>query len=142
MRRPPQRAYASSLSFTTSLLALCVLGVVGAGCTPRIGDSCSTSTNCSINGDRLCDTSQPGGYCLVPDCQADRCPDDAVCVRFRSDEPRLAISFCMKGCASDGDCREGDGYRCLGPDGLPPELGIRIVDEGRGPLFCVATLPE
>src|SRR5206468_6843571 len=44
-----------------------VVGLVGlwlaallTGCTPKIGDDCQTSVDCSQQGDRLCDTAQPG----------------------------------------------------------------------------------
>ncbi|MBX7196130.1 MAG: hypothetical protein K1X94_29005, partial [Sandaracinaceae bacterium] len=72
--------------FVLASLALAALALASA-CTPRIGDGCSSSTNCSINGDRDCDLTQPHGACEVFDCQADQCPDDAVCTRFHPDEP-------------------------------------------------------
>lgn len=90
-------------------LALCALAV---GCAPRIGDGCYSQTNCSINGDRVCDITQPGGYCTVFDCAADTCPDDSVCVRFEPDTPRLARNVCMRRCSTDGDCRTDRGYTC------------------------------
>ena len=37
--------------------ALCALS---AGCSPAIGDDCSSSVDCSVDGDRVCDQSQPG----------------------------------------------------------------------------------
>jgi hypothetical protein len=105
-----------------------VLGCVAlVGCTPSIGDSCVTSIDCSQQGERLCDTSQPDGYCTVFDCAPDGCPGEAVCVRFGSeldpacDEtaavdprwPRFERSFCLAVCEIDDDCREG--YRCIAP---------------------------
>jgi len=53
-----------------------------AGCDSEIGDSCSANVDCSSNGDRLCDTSQPGGYCTVEGCSATSCPGGSVCVAF------------------------------------------------------------
>jgi hypothetical protein len=115
------------------------------GCSPRIGDGCSTATNCSINGDRLCDTSQPGGACTVYDCQPDRCPDNSVCVRFNPDPARRAVVACMKRCGGDGDCRIDQGYVCRGAtdftmdeDGLIVEIVDRSQPDGR---FCIADTP-
>jgi hypothetical protein len=121
-----------------SLLALAALAALGAGCTPRIGDGCSSSSNCSINGDRLCDTSQPGGACIVFDCQPDRCPDDAICVRFNPSPPRRAVVACMRACNGDGDCRSG--YSCLSREDLAAAgLDVEILDRDTpDALFCIA----
>ncbi len=108
-------------------IAVALLALAAAGCSPEIGDACVTSLDCSQQGDRLCDTSQPDGYCTVFDCQPDGCPGAAVCVRFGSELdpscasndvvdprwPRFERAFCLAACASDEDCREG--YRCLAP---------------------------
>jgi hypothetical protein len=117
--------------------AAILCAAVAAGCAPSIGDSCSNSTNCSVNGDRQCDLSQPGGYCIVFDCQPDRCPNDAVCVRFSPDEPRHSVVACMRRCSSDGDCRSGDGYRCRGAAELPPGFAeVTDLDPPDG-RFCI-----
>jgi hypothetical protein len=99
-------------------------------CTPEIGDDCSTSTDCSINGDRLCDTTQTGGYCTVFNCEPNGCPDDALCVAFEETScsgavqtSRFRRTFCMASCESDGDCRSG--YRCVDTSAEP---GRRVVD--------------
>jgi hypothetical protein len=97
------------------------------GCTPQIGDKCTVSTNCSTTGDRLCDVTQPDGYCTKFNCEPGSCPEDSVCVNFGT---TLSIiddyagscspsqgnspykrSFCMANCSSDSDCRSG--YACL-----------------------------
>ena len=57
--------------------------LVSAGCAPKIGKSCTSSTDCSQLGDRLCDTTQPDGYCTIFNCEPDTCPE-AVCVGFDS----------------------------------------------------------
>jgi hypothetical protein len=101
--------------------------VSSSGCRPEIGDECVGSADCSQQGDRLCDTSQPDGYCTVFNCEPDQCPDEAVCVGFGLELdpactevttvdprwPRFERTFCMFACEEDGDCR--DGYRCLAP---------------------------
>ena len=63
---------------TALLLAL----VLGAGCGKSIGDACGTNVDCSITGERFCDTAPPGGYCTVEGCDVDTCPSESVCVRF------------------------------------------------------------
>jgi hypothetical protein len=103
---------------------LVVLVWLAAGCAPKIGDHCSISTDCSANGDRLCDTTQPAGYCTVFNCEPNGCPEEAVCVSFNekscpdlgngqatSQQVRFQRTFCMATCFNDGDCRGG--YTCL-----------------------------
>jgi hypothetical protein len=98
-----------------------------AACSPKIGNSCSTSVDCSLQGDRLCDTTQPSGYCTIFNCEPGSCPDgEAQCVAFNASldpacaaasnataSPRFERTFCMKPCADDSDCR--DGYACIDP---------------------------
>ena len=59
----------------TLALVLAALALV-TGCQPKIGDACNTSTDCSTQGDRLCDTTQPGGYCTIFNCEPNTCPED------------------------------------------------------------------
>src|SRR4051812_40800553 len=91
-----------------------------AGCARRIGDSCSSSTECSINGDRQCDLAQYQGYCTVPRCDPNGCPDNSPCIEFKSNIPRLARRFCMHPCKDDGECRHG--YVCMQPAAYAPDL--------------------
>ena len=56
--------------------------LLGSGCESQIGDSCSINVDCSPLGDRICDTTQLEGYCTIPGCDQDTCPDEAICVRF------------------------------------------------------------
>jgi hypothetical protein len=103
------------LARTAALLAVTV------GCSRKIGDHCSTGTDCSQTGGRTCDTTLPGGYCTVPNCEPDVCPEEAACIAFvlspsKVDEcttdldARGIRSFCMRRCSSAEDCREG--YAC------------------------------
>src|ERR1041384_3478092 len=51
-----------------------------AGCGHKIGDACTNSADCDPSGgNRTCDISQPGGYCIIEGCDARSCPDDSVC---------------------------------------------------------------
>lgn len=117
-----------------------------AGCTPEIGDKCRVSTDCSINGDRVCDTSQPEGYCTQLDCQGGGCGDEAACVLFNSALPgcgyddragrsgsRVARSFCAAKCESNGDCR--DGYVCATPTAYP--WNAILLDSDQGKRSCL-----
>jgi hypothetical protein len=63
-----------------TLLSCVALAVPGCG--DEIGDSCSISSDCAREGNRLCDRNQPGGYCTIAGCDHGTCPDEAVCVRF------------------------------------------------------------
>lgn len=117
-------------------------------CTPSIGDKCQVSTDCSVRGDRLCDISQPGGYCTQLNCQGQSCADEGACVLFGSAIPgcgyddrsgpfgsRVARSFCMAWCQSNSDCR--DGYICADPRGYP--WNAVILDDNQEKRVCLAT---
>jgi hypothetical protein len=121
------------------LIALLVL----AGCTPSIGDKCVLSTDCSIRGDRLCDTSQPDGYCTIFNCRGNLCPDEAACVLFNaavqgcgySDRApsRTGRTFCMAQCHSNSDCR--DRYICAYPRQGP--WNAVILDDDQTQKVCI-----
>ncbi len=137
------------------LPALLVALAALAGCKPQIGDDCSVSTDCSNVGDRLCDSTQPGGYCTIFNCEPGACPDEAVCIAFKSSlskacpDPqgadRLRRTFCMRSCGDDSECRTG--YRCidLGKDN---PWGAAVAEHGSvsGKVcivpFSGAVLPE
>ncbi|MEO7033852.1 MAG: hypothetical protein ABI548_08215 [Polyangiaceae bacterium] len=141
------------------LLVAALLAAFAFGCTPKIGDSCTTSTNCSAAGDRLCDITEPGGYCTVFNCEPDSCPADSVCINFgtrlspvndcslaNSNSP-YQRSFCMASCSSSGDCRGG--YDCVDLSGKPRtdangnpvpanNVGAVLADSGGNGKVCVA----
>jgi len=126
-----------SLVFATSL---------ASACAPAVGDSCNTAFDCSVNGDRQCDLARPNGACTVFSCEADTCPDDGVCVRWRPDPSRLTFTACMRRCENDSNCRQDEGYRCMGAEEITitPEGGAvvaEVVDEERSGRFCVPTDP-
>jgi hypothetical protein len=123
-------------------LSLAFVGLL-AGCTPSIGDKCVLSTDCSIRGDRLCDTSQPDGYCTVFNCRGNLCPDTATCILFHPSvqgcgfddrsPSRTGRSFCVKRCESDDECRPG--YVCTDPR-LPP-WNAAILDNWQEQRSCL-----
>jgi hypothetical protein len=125
-----QRSYLSPFALA-AVAALVTL----AGCAPKIGRECTISLDCSQQGDRICDTTQPGGYCTLFNCEPDKCPEgDGVCVAFSSQlDPacastddaswgRFERTFCMADCESDDDCRTG--YECA----KPSTRDARIID--------------
>ena len=147
LRVAPLRSHLAFLGFAALALA--------AGCSPKIGDNCTVSTDCSATGDRLCDITEPGGYCTVFNCEPDSCPDDAACINFGStlsvgdpnvpgnadggvlagctasqDNSPYQRSFCLASCESDGDCRGG--YRCIEPE----TVGGVKVDQNRSNRVC------
>jgi hypothetical protein len=134
----------SWLRLATRLVLGAALGA--AGCTPKVGDRCSLNTDCSIDNTRVCDNSQPGGYCTVVNCAPNSCPNNAACVAFQATVPgcpyddyaspaRTARTFCMETCKSDSDCRQSDGYVCRDPSGQP--WAARIVDSNYARQICL-----
>ncbi|HVZ31431.1 MAG TPA: hypothetical protein VG963_03350, partial [Polyangiaceae bacterium] len=62
LRRPPAGArplgFAPTSAAARSLRGLWLLLVLGAfACQPKIGDSCTSASDCSVQGDRTCDTT-------------------------------------------------------------------------------------
>jgi len=121
-----------------------------AACTPSIGDKCVQSTDCSQNGDRLCDTSQPDGYCTVFNCIGAGCPDDSACVLFNAGIPgcgfddrsgpngsRVGRSFCVQHCFAQSDCRGG--YICADP--RSPPWNALVLDGRQTALTCLVAPP-
>lgn len=135
-----------------AFLALVALAGSALGCTPSIGDKCQVSTDCSIRGDRLCDLSQPEGYCTQLNCIGQSCADEASCVLFdravpgcRADDrdgltgSRVARSFCMAKCESNSDCRPG--YECADPTTEP--WNATILDNDQKKRSClIRSLPS
>jgi hypothetical protein len=114
------------------------------GCQPSIGDHCVQSTDCSATGDRLCDTSQPNGYCTIFDCRPNLCPGGSGCVATnpnvfgcpyddRHAPSRLSRQLCLKTCNSDSDCRQGEGYACITPE----QYGILVLDDDQTEKVCL-----
>lgn len=136
-----------------SLASLACLALAGlAACTPEIGDKCVLSTDCSIRSDRVCDTSQPNGYC-TQNCRGNGCPDKAACVLYNTALPgcgfddragpfgsRVARSFCTARCFSNEDCRTEDGYVCADP--RSPPWNAMILDDVQDQLTCLVIPAE
>ena len=82
--------------------------IVGAGCSSS--DDCLDSVICSSEiGEEFTDLLT-AGYCTQPGCSDDsECPTGSVCRTV----PGTTTPICMATCASDGDCRFNQDYRCL-----------------------------
>jgi hypothetical protein len=129
------------------LAATLAVSAAAAGCTPKIGDKCVLSTDCSQQGTLLCDTSQPQGYCTQLNCTNGSCPNEAVCVEFQSAVPgcayqdyaspsRTGRSFCMAHCSQNSDCRQSQGYVCADPTMAP--WFAAILDNNQSQSVCIA----
>ena len=103
-----------------------------AACRPQVGDKCLASSECSPDGreQRLCDTTSPDGYCTIPGCSADTCPEEATCASFQDDNFR----FCMFACATNDECRTDAGYECILASALPP--GTALIDSSLPTGYC------
>jgi hypothetical protein len=117
---PQSRPEFCALLLAPGARALCFVALVAlfSACSPEIGDDCATALDCSASGTRLCDMTQRGGYCTLEGCEENTCPDEAVCVQFGrrlEGHPveRLARTFCMLKCDSNGDCRTDQDYACF-----------------------------
>jgi hypothetical protein len=135
VKSAPRRA-AHLLAWSSLFAALSLVG-----CKRDIGDACKNSLDCSQESERLCDISQPGGYCTIEGCDERTCPEDSVCVRFF---PRLGVTkpcsagcdatelclqdgtcaprmserrFCVHSCGDNSDCRGGYDCRQAGTQG-------------------------
>ena len=115
-------------------LVVLALAVNTAACAAGVGDACSVNSDCGSG--RICDTSQPNGYCTVSNCVRNGCPGNAVCIEYADQ-----VSYCMQRCGPFAFCR--DGFSCIegvakpktfdNPDGI-----------GTYPGFCnqVASSPD
>lgn len=87
------------------------LALTTASCGRKIGDTCQTAADCDPNGGRICDLSQPGGYCTILGCNETSCPSEATCVRYFPVEylttpcnPVCEDRNCLTGGADAGLC--------------------------------------
>jgi hypothetical protein len=94
------------------VLWLFLIVLAASACGQNIGDACESALDCSSQGSRLCDQTQPNGYCTIRGCEKGTCPDNSVCVKFRPAQERLAVTYCMYECDEDSDCRNDEGYQC------------------------------
>jgi hypothetical protein len=122
-------------------LGLASAGAFALGCSPHIGDKCAVNSDCSLQGNLQCDTSQPNGYCTFFNCTSNSCQNNAACVAVSANVPgcpyddymspgRTAVNMCLASCGKDSDCRSGEGYVCADPCDAP--WNAQIVDNNGG----------
>jgi hypothetical protein len=134
----PRLAHISPrVRWTVATLVAAALGTAAllAGCPRHIGDGCSINTDCSLQGDRVCDITQLGGYCTIPECSPDSCPDNAMCVEFQAGLTRTARRYCVNPCNTTSDCRGQ--YQCVhvnGAQGPVGDAGCPRVDPASGAM--------
>jgi hypothetical protein len=131
----PKWPLAPSLALLALLAPLASSALVG--CADEIGDECETALDCSQSGSRACDRTQPGGYCTIRGCERGTCPEEAVCVKFRPEAERLAVTYCMFECEDNGDCRDDEGYHCTSMGMLGNGMEAEVLD-GAKKKFCSA----
>jgi hypothetical protein len=119
---------------------------IALGCQPKIGDECQTSVDCSQAGERLCDITQPGGYCTVFNCEPGGCPEESVCIAYGASLSKVAgctdanglsrfqRSFCMANCSSNEECRSG--YICADLGASGNEWNATLVDRSSSGKVC------
>lgn len=100
-------------STLTAMLCALVL-LLTAACSSKIGDECRTNNDCAGAEARSCDTSSPGGYCTIFDCEINACPEESVCVNFGE------TSACMRRCDKKSCGRSDEGYVCRKDIGAVP----------------------
>lgn len=149
--RAPGRGRVSTRPSGSRFLGALLVALLALGCQRRIGDRCNTNQECSGETQRLCDISQPDGYCTVLNCSPTSCPSgESVCVTFGSAVSPLpgcqngskvspyARSLCMKFCATDSDCRAG--YKCTDVSGADP-WSADIVSQTSHTKICISPPP-
>lgn len=110
----------------TGVLVVAAFAVL-TGCSPSIGDACTSSSDCPSGVGAVCDNTITDGYCLVPNCEIGSCPSESVCVIFSQD-----THFCMATCEVDGDCR----------DGLECRMDYNFEGESVGYCYAPAATPQ
>ncbi len=103
-------------------VALAATAFVAGACSKKIGDDCKINPDCDPEGDRLCDLSQPGGYCTIDGCDERSCPEEAACIRFFpqrnlgkecKEDPNVCAADEI--CVPDAVCANGNRSSCCAP---------------------------
>ena len=122
MKSSPRR-----LRGSLALLLAALGAVAAAGCGKQIGDDCQTASDCSPSGGRICDLSQPGGYCTVLGCDETTCPSEATCIRY------FPAAYLTRAC--NPYCEDRHGL-------ATPDAGTAAVDAAVvTPPICPAKFP-
>jgi hypothetical protein len=106
----------------TTMVLMLTLAMGAASCGKKIGDDCQTAADCDPNGGRICDMSQPGGYCTILGCDETTCPSDAACIRY------FPVQYLTKPC--NPYCEDRTGLPTPGA-GMSVDAGLSL-DAGLG----------
>lgn len=94
--------FSTRLLFTLLIPVLALFFTLASGCTPAIGDECTTGRDCPMEFGSVCDSTVKDGYCLIQDCVPGSCPSGSTCVEFNRNN-----RLCMALCESTEECRAG-----------------------------------
>jgi hypothetical protein len=125
----------SNRAVTTMVLAL-TSALALASCGKKIGDECQTAADCDPNGTRICDISQPGGYCTILGCDETTCPSEAACIRY------FPVQYLTKPC--NPYCEDRTGLPVPPDAGLSLDAGMSLdagIDAGQLPV-CPGIFPQ
>ena len=121
---------------TVCLLTILVVGLLASACGKKIGDGCQTSIDCAQDGTRICDLSQPGGYCTEDGCDDSSCPSESVCVRFF--DQKFPTGTCSSPPGTMGECRVEELCVVCGPSSSAPEPYACCVPSNSERRYCAA----
>ncbi len=113
---------------TVSLLTILLVGVLASACSKKIGDGCQTNIDCAQDGTRICDLSQPGGYCTEDGCDDSSCPSESICVRFFDQKFGTPPG-------TNGECQPNELRVVCGPTPSEPNCCVPSASERR---YCAA----
>ena len=115
-------------------LTILLVGLLLPACGHNVGDSCSTNIDCTQDGSRICDLSQPGGYCTLDGCDDSSCPSESVCVRFF--DQKFPTGTCSSPPGTIGECRADELCVVCGPSSSQPEPLSCCVPSTSERRFC------
>jgi len=95
------------------LVTVLLAGLAAPACGKHVGDGCKTNIDCAQDGTRICDLSQPGGYCTLDGCDDTSCPKDSVCVRFF--DQKFSTGTCTTAPGTIGECQPDEICVVCGP---------------------------
>jgi hypothetical protein len=137
---------------TVSLLTILLVGALASACSKKIGDGCQTNIDCAQDGTRICDLSQPGGYCTEDGCDDSSCPSESICVRFFDQKfptgtcstPPGTVGTCnsppdtVDECRTSGQCLPNELCVVCGPSSSAPEPYACCVPSASERRYCAA----
>jgi hypothetical protein len=115
-------------------LTIPLLCLLAPACGNNIGDRCQTNIDCAQDGSRICDLSQPGGYCTEDGCDDSSCPSESVCVRFF--DQKYPTGTCSSPPGTIGECQPDELCVVCGPSSSQPEAEPCCVPSASERRYC------